>query len=225
MGATGDALELAGLLARGTRGFAAIGVLTTLVGGIPRVAQIALAVGCGVWSSIAVVAHVPAMTQAWQLVIAEFAIGAALGIAAAIPLLAARTAGRITDLAVGRDGGPYEALFGLLAAVVFVGIDGHVAVLTAIADSHRAVPVFELMRGDVIAAVARLVPAAIRLAIPWLVTAAVVQVATGVGSRLAGRATAHVPNAPAVPAAVVMMTAALVGTVSVAMVAIVRGTL
>lgn len=225
MTATGDAFAMIDILVQGVRGVAAIAVMTTLVGGLPRVAQAALAVGCGVWSAIAVAAHAPPLASTWQVAFAELAIGAALGVAAAIPLLAARTAGRLTDLAVGGSGGSYEALCGLLGAAVFVGIDGHVATLTAIVESHRTVPVFALMRGDVVAAVSRLVPVAIRLAVPWLVTAAVVHVAIGVGSRLAGRATAHVPHAPAVPAALVMMTATLVGTLSVVMVAVVRGTL
>lgn len=218
--------ELVGVLWLGMRGFAAIAVMTTLVGGVPRVAQAALAIGCGVWSALAVAGRVPVVEPGWQLVMSELAIGAALGIVAAVPLLAARTAGRISDIAAaGRIGGPYEPLFGLLAGVVFVGIDGHVAAVTAIVESHRIAPFFALQRSEVVGAIARLVPAGIRLAIPWLVTAAVVQIAVGVGTRLAGRASAHVPSGSAVPAALVMMTATFVGTFSIAVVALVSGTL
>ena len=76
-----------------------------------------------------------------------------------------------------------------------------------------------------LAALGALVPAAVRLAVPWLVTATVVQLAAGVGLRLAGRAGAHGPSAAAAPAALVMMTAALVGTLAVAIAALVRGAL
>lgn len=226
MGPVRDSADLLGLVVLGARGFAAIAVLTTLVGGIPRVAQAALAVGCGTWSSLAVANKLLPVDGSWQVALVELAIGAALGVVAAVPLLAARAAGRITELAAtGRGGGPYEALFGLLAGVVFVGMDGHIATLTAIVNSHQAVPFLAVTRGDVLAAIVRLIPAAIRLAIPWLITAAVVQISIGVGTRLAGRASAHVPSLSAAPAALVMMTATLVGTFAIAVAAVVRGTL
>ena len=215
------------ILILGLRGAAAIAVLTSLVGGIPRIVQAALAVSLGLWSALAVVpADVSTLDVSWQLAIAELAIGAALGVLAAVPLLAAAAAGRIVDVAAtGRAGGPYSALFGMLAAAVFVGIDGHVAVIEAIVQSHRTTPLLAMTRDGVLAALGHFVPAAIRLAVPWLVTAAVVQVAAGVGTRLAGRAAAHVPGVAAVPAALVMMTATLVATLAVAMAAVMRGAL
>lgn len=202
------------------RGIAAVAVLTTLVGGIPRVAQAALALGLGLWAALVVGGTVP---FAWELAARELVIGAALGVLAAIPLLAAATAGRLVDIAAtGRPRGPYERLFGVLAAAVFVGIDGHVAVIAALVESERAMPVLAASRASVLGAIGALVPAAVRLAVPWLVTAAVVQVAAGVGTRLAGRASANVPTAAAVPAALVMMTAALVGTLAIALAGLVR---
>jgi len=209
------------------RGAVAILVLTTLVGGIPRIAQAALAVAAGVWSALLVDMAAPAHPTfvSFAFVAQELAIGAALGVAAAVPLLAAQTAGRLVDLAAtGRAQGTYSLLFGLLSAAVFVGIDGHVTAITAIVDSHRAFPAIAATQPGVIAALAALVPAAIRLAAPWLVTAAVVQIAIGAGVRLAGRAGAHVPAAAAVPAALVMMTASLVGTLAIAMASLIRGT-
>ena len=80
-------------------------------------------------------------------------------------------------------------------------------------------------QSTVLAALAGLVPAAVKLAVPWLVTAAVVQIALGVGMRVAGRASAFAPAAAAVPAALVMMTASLVATLAVAMAALMRGAL
>lgn len=206
----------------GLRGFAAVVVMTSLVGGVPRFVQLSLAVACGAWSGLALATRVAEL--AWPLALSELAIGAALGVIAAVPLVAVRAAGRLVDIAAAyRAGGPYQALFGLVAAAVFVGIDGHISVVEAIVSSHRTMPVLSLQGQGVVAAIARLFPIAVRLAMPWLVTAAIVQIAIGAGTRLAGRASAHVPHASGVPAALVMMTAAMVSTLSVAVVAIVRG--
>lgn len=214
------------------RGAAAIGVLTTLVGGLPRIVQIGLAVGVGLWTAwLAGPQASPPLDLAWWLLAAhELVVGATLGLLAAVPLLAARIAGRLVDVAaggrVGSHGtGPYAALFGLLAAAVFVGIDGHVAVVAAIVDSFAAAPAITDVRPGVLAALGGLVPAAIALAVPWLVTAAVVEIAVGAGLRLGGRAALHAPSVAAVPAALVMMTAALVATLAVAIAALVRGAL
>jgi flagellar biosynthesis protein FliR len=207
------------------RGAAAIAILTTLVGGIPRVIQGALAVSLGLWSAVLVapIAGPIADGIPWELAARELVIGATLGILAAVPLLAIAAAGRLVDLAgSGRAQGPYAALFGVLAAAVFVGIDGHVAVIEAIVTSHQKIPAFLTTRADVIGALGQLVPEAVRLAVPWLVTAAVVQLAAGAGTRLAARASANVPGATAVPAALVMMTASLVATLAVAMAAVLR---
>lgn len=204
------------------RGVAAIVVLTTLVGGVPRVVQAALAVTLGLWSGLMLAASHPIDVNV-ATAVSELAIGAALGVLGAMPLLAATAAGRLVDLAAtGRAQGPYGTLFGVLAAAVFVGIDGHVAVLTAIVDSHDSMRTIAAARTPVLAAIAQLVPSAVRLAVPWLVTAAVVNVALGVGMRLAARAGGHVPAAAAVPAALVMMTASLVATLAIAMAAIMR---
>lgn len=221
---------LLGVLA--LRGAVAVAILTTLVGGIPRVVQGALALALGVWSAFLVaplappdlagritdLAHLP-----WELVARELVIGATLGIVAAVPLLAIAAAGRLVDLAAaGRAQGPYAALFGVLAAAVFVGIDGHVEVITAIVTSHQQLPALTATRGDVITALGGLVPIAVRLAVPWLITAAVIQLAVGAGTRLANRAAPNIPGAVATPAALVMMTASLVATLAVAMVAVFR---
>lgn len=207
------------------RGLAAIVVLTTLVGGIPRVAQAVLAVTLGLWSALLLVTT-HALAPSLPVAIHELAIGAALGVLGAVPLLAASAAGRLVDIAAtGSASGPYGLFFGMLAAAVFVGVDGHVAMITAIVDSHDSMPVITSARASVLGAIVQLVPAAIRLAVPWLVTAAVVQVAVGVGTRLAARAGAHAPAAAAVPAALVMMTASLVATLAIAIAALVRGAL
>ena len=66
-------------------------------------------------------------------------------------------------------------------------------------------------------------PAAARLAVPWLVTAAVVQLAVGASNRLAGRAGAGMPGRRGRTRRARMMTASFVGTLAVAMAALVRG--
>ncbi|HEY1555522.1 MAG TPA: flagellar biosynthetic protein FliR [Kofleriaceae bacterium] len=207
------------------RGIAAVLVLATLVGGVPVIARAALALGVGIWSALVVAPVAPAHAAfvSVAFVAQEVAIGAALGIAAAIPLLAAQAAGRLVDRTT--TGRLYSSLFGVLAAAVFVGIDGHVAVVRAIVESHRTLPALADVRPGVLAAIVALVPAAIRLAAPWLVTAAVVELALGAGTRVAGRAGAHAPTAAAVPAALAMMTASLVAMLAVAIAALVRGSL
>jgi flagellar biosynthesis protein FliR len=205
------------------RGAAAVGVLLVLVGGVPRVVAGGLAVAVGLWTALLVApAHATFVSVAFAA--QELAIGAALGVAAAVPLLAAVTAGRLVDFS-GRARGPYSTLFGVLAAAVFVGIDGHVTVVTSIVDSHQALPALSSARVGVLAALAALLPPAAKLAAPWLVTAAVVELAVGAGLRLAGRSAPHAPAAAAVPAALVMMTAALVSTLALALVALFRGAL
>jgi flagellar biosynthetic protein FliR len=164
----------------------------------------------------------------WLVAARELVIGATIGVIAAVPLVAAATAGRLVDL-VGPSGGarngPYATMFGVLAAAVFVGIDGHVAVVRAVVDSFASVPALGQVataQPRVLDAIGALVPAAVTLAVPWLVTAAIVELAIGVGMRLAARAGVHAPSAVAVPAALVMMTATLVATLAVAIAALVR---
>jgi flagellar biosynthesis protein FliR len=206
------------------RGAVAVAVLLLLAGGLPRVVHAALAVAVGLWSGAIVAASGAPIGISLAAAPSEVAIGAALGVIAAVPLVAAATAGRLVDLAgTGRAHGPYGALFALLAAAVFVGVDGHVAVVGAVLDSHRALPAIGDARAGVVGAIAALVPAAIRLAAPWLVTAAIVAFAAGVGTRVAARSGTHVPVAVAAPAALAMMTASLVATLAVAIAHLVRG--
>lgn len=201
------------------RGAAAIAVLTTLVGGVPRIVRLGLAVATGLWTAM-MVGTVPEVDGIVLIAAREAAIGATLGLVAAVPLMAAATAGLLVDFA-GAARGPYGAMFSVVAAAVFVGIDGHVAAVAAIGESFRAVPAMGEVRGAR-EAVGGLIGAAVQLAIPWLVTAAVVEIAVGVGVRVAGRSALQAPVGAAVPAAMAMMTAALVGTFAIGVAALVR---
>lgn len=207
------------------RGAVAVAVLIALVGGIPWLVQAGLAAALGLWSALVVGA--PPVVDSLALVGArEAVIGATLGVLAAMPLVIARTAGRLVDAANrGRGDGPYGALFGILAAAVFVGIDGHVAVIRAVVDSFAAVPALGATQVRALSALGALVPAAVQLAIPWLVTAAIVELAAGAAARVAGRSAMHVPVGAAAPAALVMMTATLVATLAVGIAALVRASL
>jgi flagellar biosynthesis protein FliR len=201
-----------GWLVLGLRGAAAILVLTTLVGGIPRIVQGGLAVTVGAWTALVV--GPPAVGgDVVALAASEVALGAALGLMAAVPLVAVQTAGRLVDVAGQQK--TYATLFGVLAAAVFVGIDGHVAVVTAIVESHARLPAVAAARPAVMTALALLVPAAVGLAVPWLVTVVVVQIAIGAGVRVAGRSGTHAPVAVAIPTALVMITASLVSVLAI----------
>jgi flagellar biosynthesis protein FliR len=214
------------VLVLGLRGAAAVAVLVVLVGGLPAIVQAGLAAGIGLWAAmIAGPLGGPGDVSWWLVAARELVIGATLGILAGVPLLAAAIAGQLVDLSSRSStarSGPYRALFGLLAAAVFVGIDGHVALVTAIATSFRDAPPLAMTEPRVLTALGALMPIAARLAVPWLVTAAVIEVAVGVAVRVAGRAATHGPLAAATPAALVMMTASLVTTLAVAIAAVIR---
>lgn len=197
-------------------------VLTTLAGGVPRVVQLGLAAVFGLWSAV-IVGGPPPDAALYLIAAREVVVGATLGLLGVLPLLAAATAGRLVDAAGSARKGPYAPLFGVLAAAVFVGIDGHVAVVRSVVESFRSVPAVLTVQPRVLDALGGLIPAAVSLAIPWLVTAAVVEIAIGAGMRLAGRAGTHAPTAAAVPAALVMMTATLVATLAIGIAALVRG--
>lgn len=210
------------MLILAVRGTAAIAVLASLVGGVPRIVQVGLAVVVGLWSA-AIAGTVVPDEALWLVAGRELVLGATIGVVAALPLLAAAIAGRLVDLAGGaRARGPYGALFSMLAAAVFVGIDGHVELVVGIATSFRDAPIAADASPRVVATLGAIVPIAVQLAIPWLVTAAVVEIAAGVANRLAGRAAIHAPIGAATEAALVMMTATLVGTLAVSIAALVR---
>lgn len=213
------------LLVLALRGAAAVAILTTLVGGIPAVVRVGLAGVFGLWAVIAAGIALPPEVS-WIVIARELVIGATLGVVSAVPLLAARIAGTLVDRVdrPSRSGqGPYGALFGVLAAAVFVGIDGHVAFASAIAESHVAIPAVAEVQPRVLDALGALIGAGVQLAIPWLITAVVVELAVGAGVRVAGRTGLHAPVAAAVPAALVMMTAALISTLAIALAALIRG--
>jgi flagellar biosynthetic protein FliR len=213
-----------GFVVSALRGAAAVALIALFAGGIPRLVVLGLAAVTGAWVAM-LVGQTPVSDGAWIIVAArELVIGATIGLVAALPLIAAQMAGRLVDASAALRQGPYRTLFAVLAAAVFVGIDGHVIVVTSIVESYRDVPAALVATTPrVLDAIGALVAQAVRLSVPWLVTAAVVQIAAGVGMRVAGRAGNDVPAAAGVPAALAMMTAALVGTFAIAFATFVRG--
>ncbi|MGE0551583.1 MAG: flagellar biosynthetic protein FliR [Kofleriaceae bacterium] len=205
------------------RGAAAIAVLTTLAGGLPRVVRAALTVGFGVWVALVVRSELPPSVSPWLIAGRELVIGATIGVIAALPLLAAAIAGRLVGGTTASARGPYQTLFAVLAAAVFMAIDGHVTVIASVVDSFTAVA--PNRPADALGALGSLIPSAVALAIPWLVTAAIVELAVAAGCRVSSRVAVDAPIGAAVPAALAMMTAALVSTFAVGVAALVRGTL
>ncbi len=206
------------MVAVALRGATAVAIVSTIAGVVPRGVRIGLSVGVGLWTALVVGRSAVAPGRSpWLLAAHEVVIGAALGMSAAIPLLVASAAGRLVDApAWDSRRGPHGALFAVLGAAVFVGVDGHVAVVAAIVDSHRSVSVLGESTPSLLSAVMTLFPAAISIAMPWLVAVAVVHLAIGVGVRVGARGAAFLPAAAAVPASLVMMTAALVSTAAIA---------
>ena len=101
------------------RGAAAVMVLATFAGGLPTVVRVGLAIAAGLWTSVIAAGPVPDDVAVWAVAARELVIGATLGILAAVPLLAAQTAGKLVDRASPLRDGPYAAVFGLLGAAVF----------------------------------------------------------------------------------------------------------
>jgi flagellar biosynthetic protein FliR len=147
------------------------------------------------------------------IAIKELAVGAVLALIAAVPFLAADTAGRWLGIALGSADaspafgpvGPTRTtglLTGLLAVLVFFGIDGHLVVIEALAGSYRTFPLLDgFDRGwaarEALAAIVTFLAAAAALAAPALVAGALVDLVLG----LAARSGAAVAGAAALRAA------------------------
>jgi flagellar biosynthesis protein FliR len=132
----------------------------------------------------------------------ELAIGAVLALVVAVPFLAADAAGRWIGVAIGAPGGgnvvgpagatsPTGALATLLAILVFIGIDGHLIVVDALARSYEALPLFggidrDAAAREVLGAATGFLAAAVALAAPALVAGALVELALGLATRGGG---------------------------------------
>ncbi len=196
---------------------------------LPRVAQgavalvIAALVASGLGDAGVGLAALPMAARALVLV-REALVGTVLGLAAAVPLLAASTAGGwlSTVSGAGADDGPtpWGPGLGLLAAAVFFAIGGHLAAVSAVGLSYQALPVGAAGDGAMLAvavdAGAAMLAAAVALAAPVLVTALVVALAVAAVERVAGLAAPLVPELAVRRLAIVLAMAAAVLAIAIA---------
>ena len=129
----------------------------------------------------------------------EAAIGAVLGVVAAVPLAAAATAGRWAASLAGEGGAPgaWGTAFALIGALVFFAVGGHLALASALGLSYRALPVGGpggLGVEHIVGAGAALFAAALALAAPLVVAAVVAALVVGAVERAAGLSGALVPE-------------------------------
>jgi flagellar biosynthetic protein FliR len=141
------------------------------------------------------------------LVVREVLVGALLGLVVAIPFYALEAAGRLVDAARGARmaevlaaptevrTSPTGAFLLLLGAVLFLVVDGHLLVISAVGQSYRALPVGAALPPD---APARVLPLALHLgselllvalgiAAPVLAAVVLVDLSLGLAGRLAPR--------------------------------------
>jgi len=141
------------------------------------------------------------------LVAREALVGALLGLVVAIPFYALEAAGRLIDTArgarmaevlaapAGVRTSPTGAFMLLMGVVLFLLVDGHLMVISAVGQSYLSLPVGAALPPD---APARVVPLALHLgselllvalgiAAPVLATAVLVDLSLGLAGRLAPR--------------------------------------
>jgi flagellar biosynthesis protein FliR len=165
------------------RPIAALTVIALIVAPLPRWvgAAVGAALGLFVAATVPAVGAVTSVDAA--IVLRELAVGATLGLAAALPLVALGWSAALIDAAAGEPGA--RAIVMLAGAAVFVGIDGPAMLAASIVHSYAAVPVAGPPPG-VLPAIAGLATAAVRLAVPFVVGAAVIEIAVGAIGRAAG---------------------------------------
>lgn len=188
--------------------------------GLGRSAALALAVlvalALAAWgeASVAVIAATLArgsLVDQATVLGREAAVGLALGLTAAVPLLAAELVGAWLAAAVGEsDGhGPWQDTTGLIGALAFFALGGHRAVIAALAASYRVLPVGVDAAG-VVEVSATLFASAVALAIPILGAVLIAVLATAAVERVALTAAGVVPPALAVRLGAVVALAAMV---------------
>ena len=171
------------------RPIAALTVIALVAAPVPRWLGVPVGVAIGLFLATAMPASAPLDPL---LVAREVVVGAALGVVAAAPLVALGWSGRLVDAASGEPGA--RAILGLAGAAVFAGIGGPALLAEALARSHVTVPIAGPVP-DVLPAIGGLLAAAVRLAVPFVVGAAVVEIAIAA----VGRAAASPSLAAALP--------------------------
>ncbi|HTJ41839.1 MAG TPA: flagellar biosynthetic protein FliR [Kofleriaceae bacterium] len=167
----------------------------------PAIVRVALGIGLSALVASALppasVVSIAVMSDPARLalVVREAAIGAVIAVVATVPVVMAEAAGRLADLARGAaDGDDALARFTRITAlVVFFGIGGPLAVARALADSYAALPIgggAPAGAGAVIEhvaiAAAQLVAASMWIAVPWILTGAIVELGAAAARRASG---------------------------------------
>lgn len=197
-------------------------VLAPLVGGLPlpRSAQAALAlvvaaVAAGGLASAGALVAAASWGERALLLAHEVAIGATLGVVAAVPLAAAAAAGAWAVAGTSDEAGTgaWALAFPLLAATVFFALGGHLAMVGALGLSYRALPAVAGVGGldgvgAVVAAGAHLFAAGVALAAPLLVAALLATLLVGAVERVAGLGVELVPEVAVRRVVVVLVMAA-----------------
>ena len=156
----------------------------------------------------------------------EAALGCALGVTAAVPLMAGELVGRWLGRAIGDDDGasPWAGATALLAALVFFALGGHRAVIAAVMGSYRvlgpAAP--DVGAAVIVHAGAALIGAALALALPVLGAVTIAGLTLGAVDRVGALPSSVVPAAAWGRAAALLGLAAMVYAIAHGVAALTR---
>jgi flagellar biosynthesis protein FliR len=144
----------------------------------------------------------------------EAALGCALGLTAAVPLVAGEVVGAWVARAIGDDDGasPWASATGMLGALVFFALGGHRAVVAAVMSSYRvlgpAAP--DVGPATLVHAGAALVGVAVALAVPVLGAVTIAALALGAVDRVGALPASLAPAAAWRRAAALLGLAAMI---------------
>lgn len=156
----------------------------------------------------------------------EILRGAALGLGAAAPIWAARTAGGWAGQRWQLGGGPspIAALYAALLGLAFVAVDGPILLTAALARSYDTAalgaPIWAASFD--VSAVGRWLGAAVQLGLPVLAAVALAELSLAAATRAGGAAAAAWPTSVIAPALVTLLLAPLVPLLTGALIALVR---
>lgn len=156
----------------------------------------------------------------------EAALGCALGVTAAVPLMAGELVGRWLGRAIGDDDGasPWAGATAMLAALVFFALGGHRAVIAAVMGSYRvlgpAAP--DVGAAVIVHAGAALIGAALALALPVLGAVTIAGLTLGAVDRVGALPSSVVPAAAWGRAAALLGLAAMVYAIAHGVAALTR---
>jgi len=188
---------------------------------LPAAARLAFGLLLAALAAPALAAGASGLEQggAWLLAVLarELVVGFGLGLVVSFAFRAAETAGRLVDVLRGASlaevlvptseerASPLAALYGLLAALVFLELGGVPRLLEALVVSYRAVPLaaslppatLRAAASVVVVSSARLLEAAVALAAPVIVALWLTDLALGMVARVAPQVPVYFVGLPA----------------------------